>query len=343
MRFSLMTSVVALEGGSRHWDLDGYLSDCRLAEELGYFAVYKGERRGQGLASGQHGAVNSATLLGSYVLAHTRTLVFGTDIVILPLYHPTILIQDATMVNAMYGGRFRLGVGAGYSEDDLAVTGVVRRERVAYMKAGLDAFDAYRNGRSHSLEGGPWKGEVPIPDPAMGEHRPEILVGAWTPAGARLSALGDAWSSGPISRVEQLQHLAEIYREACGAEGKQARVVVMRDGCIGESREEALALAANVLDYHRIYFARGRAYDARWERQLNGITDATALTLEMVLEDRVLCGTPDDWVAQLTAWQARLGVEEFVIRLGFFLGPSREVVQRQIRLVANEVIPRMAK
>lgn len=343
MRCSLMTSVISPEEAERTWDIGGYLDDCALAEELGFYGVYKGERRGHGPASGRHGAVNSATLLGSHVLAHTTRLVFGTNIVILPLYHPTVLIQDATMVNALHGGRFRLGVGAGYSHDDLAIAGIDRNDRIRYMRAGLEAFDAYRTGAHYEFAAdAPWAGIVPPIDPAMGPLRPDVLVGAWTPAGARLAALGDAWASGPISRVEQLASLAATYRRECEAAGKTPHVIVMRDGCVAETRAEATALASNVLDYHRIYFARGNAYDKRWEPRLREISTADELTLDMLLDDRVLCGTPDDWVRQITAWQEVLGADEMIIRLGFFVGPEREAVHRQMRLVASDVMPAMA-
>jgi alkanesulfonate monooxygenase SsuD/methylene tetrahydromethanopterin reductase-like flavin-dependent oxidoreductase (luciferase family) len=340
VRFSLTTSLVSLGSGERRWDLEGYLGDCRLAEELGFFGFYKGERRGHGSVSGQHGAVTSAVILASHGLAATEHLTFATNIVILPLHHPTVLIQDATVLNALYPGRFRLGVGAGYNEDDLEVVGASRKRRPEYMRVGLEAMAAFRSGRPYAFApDAPWQGVVPPADPAMGELRPEILVGAWTPAGARLAAGGDAWLSGPISRVEQLAHLAGIYRTRCRKRGKASRVIVMRDGAIGSTQRAAGVLADNIVAYHRIYFARGGAYDARWEPTLRSVSRAEDLDRDTVIAQRVLCGTPEDWVTTLKCWEEELEMEEVVIRLGFFHGPSRDVVHRQMRLIAEEVMP----
>ena len=345
MRFSISTTVVTLDSnGERHWDLDGYLQEARTAEELGFFMAYKGERRGHGPHSGRHGVVNNAQLIAFYGLANTRRIGFSTGVVLLPLYHPVSVIQDATMIHTMYPNRYRLVVGAGYQKDDFDVFGVDLKERVQRMRVGLEAINAYREGRPYRFaDDGPWAGEVPPPDPAMGGTFPEVWVGGWSEAGVRLAALGDGWETGPIRSISHLEHLAGIYREECAKLGKEPRISLLREACIAETDSDAKnILGPSILDYHRIYYERGNAYHPRWEPWLDSVGSADDLTLDHILPNRVLYGSPDTWKETLSNWEERIQPEELVVRLRYFHGPGLDVALDAMKMISSEVMPAFA-
>lgn len=345
MKFSFSTTVVTLDdAGVRHWDLDGYLEEARVAEELGFHMAYKGERRGHGPHSGRHGVVNNAQLIAMYGLANTNRIGFGTGVVLLPLYHPVQVIQDATMIHTMYPGRYRLVVGAGYQKDDFGVFGVDLDDRVRRMRVGLEAINAYREGRSYDLgDDGPWAGTVPPPDPAMGGTFPEVWVGAWSEVGVRLAALGDGWETGPIRSISHLKHLTDIYRAECEKLGKTPRIAMLREACIADTDEEAKQiLGPAILDYHRIYYQRGNAYSPRWESWLDQVSSADDLTLDHILPNRVLYGSPATWRDTLAEWQELIDPEEIVVRLRYFHGPSLDVALDAMRMISSEVMPAFA-
>lgn len=342
MRFSFSTTVVALDAaGERHWNLPEYLAESRAGDELGFFMAYKGERRGHGPHSGRHGVVNNAQMIALYGLANTRRIGFGTGVVLLPLYHPVTVIQDATMIHNMYPGRYRLTVGAGYQKDDFDVFGIDLDERVRRMQVGLEAINAYRAGEPYAFAPeGPWQGLVPPPDPAMDRGFPEVWVGGWSPAGVRLAALGDGWETGPISNTAHLAHLANIYRQECDRLGKTPRIALLREACIADTDQEARELLGPaILDYHRIYFERGNSYTPRWDPWVAQVSSASEITLDHIIPGRALCGSPASWIEQLQEWEELIQPEEIVLRLRYFHGPSLDIALEGMKMVSNQVMP----
>ena len=105
--------------------------------------------------------------------------------------------------------------------------------------------------------------------------------------------------------------------------------------CIAETDEEA----REILDYHRIYFSRGNAYNERFEPWLREITSPEDMTLDHVFPDRVLWGSPQRWIDTLRDWQARFDLEEIIVRLRYFYGPPLEVELRSRQLSHDKVIP----
>lgn len=347
MKFSFSTTVVGMRNDERRWDLDAYIEECRVAEECGFAYAYKGERRGHGPHSGRHGVVNNAQIIAQYGLANTSSLKFSSGIVLLPLYHPVAVIQDATMLNALYPGRYRLAVGAGYLQDDFDVFGVDLSERVVRMRRGLAAINAYRNGERFEFgPDDPWRGTVPPRDPAMGaDPVPEVWVGAWSDVGVRIAAHADGWETGPISSLRHLEHLTNIYREECAKLGKQPRIAILREACIAPTDEEARQiLGPYILDYHRIYYSRGNAYyQPRWEPWIADIGSPDDMTLDHVLPNRALVGSPETWIETLQAWKAVLDPEEIIVRLRYFHGPGIEVALDAMRMIHSEVMPAFAE
>lgn len=345
MKFSFSSAIVSLdENGERHWDLPNYLRECERAEQLGFTTAYKGERRAHGVHSGQHGVVNNAQLISMYGLANTERLSFATGVVLLPLYHPVTVIQDATMIGAMYPGRYRLTVGAGYNQDDFDVYGIGLNERVERMRVGLEAMNAYREGRPYRFaDDGPYRGQVPPPDPAMGGTFPEIYVGGWSPAGVRLAALGDGWETGPIGTIHQIAEHAEIYLNECERLGKKGRISLLREACIAPTDEEAREiLGPYILDYHRIYYNRGNAYTERHEPWLKDISSADDITMDHIFPDRILSGSPSTWISTIKEWQSIVPFDEIILRLRYFHGPSIDVELDAMQLIHDEVMPAFA-
>ncbi|MBP39833.1 MAG: hypothetical protein CL726_11095 [Chloroflexi bacterium] len=342
MDFSFSSTVAVERNGQRKWDLQEHLEECRTAEQLGFVRAYKGERRGNGPHSGRHGVVNNAQLIAMYGLANTTSLHFSTGVVLLPLYHPVTVIQDATMISTFYPDRYRLVVGAGYTQDDFDTFGIGLSERVERMRIGLEAINAYRQQQPYSFgPDSPWQGYVPLPDSAMGNTFPEVWVGGWSEAGVRLAALGDGWETGPIRSIPHLQHLAGIYREECERLGKTPRIALLRESCIADSDDAARnLLGPSILDYHRIYYQRGNAYSPRWEPWLDEVNSVRDLTLDHILPNRVLCGSPETWIETLQEWEELIQPEEIIVRLRYFHGPGLDVALEEMHRIAEEIMPR---
>lgn len=336
MRFSIAPAVQSLDAGERRLDIDGFLSECRSAEESGWYGAYTGEKH-----SGDTTYTTSPMLLCALGLATTRRMMFGTCVTVLPVHHPVTVAEDASVLDAIFPGRFRLTTGVGYFSGDFEPFGVALSERKARMDAGMQVIEAFRAGRPDRIPG-PWKGTVPRRDPALGPDNLEVFIGAWSVPGVRRAArLADGWITDPIRSGRWISHLAEVYRAECAAAGKEPRIVLFREAWMDETDEAARAVyGPHVLGYSRVYFERGNAYDERFDPWFAEVHSASDLRLDHVLADRVLCGSTETWLAQLEEWQETLQPEEMLLRLRHFQGPSLGATLDVIGSIGSSVIPR---
>ena len=338
MRFSLAPAVQRLDGGTRVLDVDGFLAECRAAEDTGWFGAYTGEKH-----TGATSYTSSPLLTCALGLARTSRLTFGTCVSVLPVHHPVTVAEDAALLDAFFPGRFRLTLGAGYFAGDFEPFGVELAERGRRMEAGMEAIQAFRAGAPLRLEG-PWSGTVQGRDPALGPDRLEVFIGAWSVPGVKRAARwADGWITDPIRSGRWIRQLADVYREECAALGKEPRIVLFREAWLGETDAAARATyGPHVLGYSRVYFERGNAYDVRYDPWLADVPDAAALTLDHVLPDRVLCGDADTWVEQLGEWRESLAPEEILLRLRHFQGPGLDETLDVIREIGGGIVGRFA-
>jgi len=340
VKVSLVVSVVGMNGTERNWDLASFERECRAADDLGFYAAYTGERRGRGKASGQTAVTYNPDLACMYGLSKTSNLIFGSHVTLLPLHHPVRVVQDALMVNTLYPGRFKLGVGAGYTTEDFDAFGVSLSERGARMQVGLEAINAFLKNEPYELTG-PWTGNVPLRDPAMGDLNLEVLSGGWSKAGVRRAAqLSDGWHTGPIRTVTAEAELAAIYREECKKANKKPKVILMREAAIGMTDQLAVEKMGDyLLEYARIYYERGGTYQEQFDPWLKDVARASDMTLDMVAPDRFLIGSIDTWLSTLSEWKELINPDELLLRLRYFYGPPLESALESMRLVSKYIIP----
>lgn len=337
MRISIAPAIQRTERGRRVFDPDGFLAECRAAERGGWFAAYTGEKH-----QGDTSYTTSPFLVCAHGLAHTKRLVLGTCVSVLPVHHPVGVAEDAALLDALYPGRFRLTVGAGYFAGDFAPFGVDLAERDERMEVGLTAIAAFRAGVPHELPRF-WRGTAPGRDAALGDDRLEVFVGAWSVPGVRRAARhADGWITDPIRSGRWIARLADAYREECATYGKEPRIVLFREAWLDETDAAAReAYGPHVLGYSRVYFERGNAYRETYDPWLKDVTTAADLTLDHVLPDRVLCGTAATWLEQLEAWRESLQPEELLVRLRHFQGPGVERTVAAIEAITEAVLPKL--
>jgi probable F420-dependent oxidoreductase len=131
----------------------------------------------------------------AFAAAHTRTLRFGTGIMILPLRNPVILAKQLASVDVVSGGRLIFGIGIGNLEFEFNAVGMPfdhkgprAEESIAAMQALWSMDRAEFNGRYFSFAG------VRAEPRPIQRPRPEIVFGGKTPhAFSRTARLGDGW------------------------------------------------------------------------------------------------------------------------------------------------------
>jgi probable F420-dependent oxidoreductase len=131
----------------------------------------------------------------AWLAAETETIELGTTVAILPYRHPLLTARIAANIDQFSGGRFVLGVGISWSEDEYAALGVPFNRRGAIADEHLAAIIELWTSDVASLDGdfASFRDVHTGPRPLRRPH-PPIWVGGSSAAGIRRAArFGDAW------------------------------------------------------------------------------------------------------------------------------------------------------
>ena len=195
------------------------LEQIRHAETLGFDSVWLTEHHFQ-----DDGYSPSPLVIAAAIGAATSRLQIGTNLALLPLYNPVRLAEDAATLSLLTGGRFDLGVGAGFMEREYAVFGRELKHRPSLMEEGIAIIRQAWSGQPVSLSGKRFQIEN-LPVTPAPEQLPRLLLGAIAaPAIERAARLADGYlDSGGIGR--------DIYLQSLEAVGKPSDQGAIFAGC----------------------------------------------------------------------------------------------------------------
>jgi alkanesulfonate monooxygenase SsuD/methylene tetrahydromethanopterin reductase-like flavin-dependent oxidoreductase (luciferase family) len=126
----------------------------------------------------------------AWLSGRTHTIRLGTSVVVLPYRNPLLVARMAANLRDLSGGRFVLGVGAGWSRPEFDALGVSFRRRGALTDQALEIIhDAWSEGT-----GGP---AAPVPvwvggNGAAALRRCQSFGAAWHPLRATMAELATA-------------------------------------------------------------------------------------------------------------------------------------------------------
>ncbi len=167
--------------------------------------------------------------------AATERATLGTAVLVLPLRNPVVFAKQAASIDVASGGRLRLGVGAGWLEEEFTALGVPFEGRggrlVEWMEIARDCW----TGRPQAHESERYSlpaGTLCLPAPAapipflMGGHSPAALK--------RAGRLADGWLG--------QQSLNELDPPALAAAAKAMRVAAAEAGRDADAHQVVLRL-----------------------------------------------------------------------------------------------------
>jgi probable F420-dependent oxidoreductase len=192
---------------------DGIRRFAEAAEELGFASVWATEHIIVGReAVNPYGRVYEPFVTLGWIAGWTERVALGTSIVILPLHNPMHLAKGVATLQELSGGRFTLGVGMGWHEDEYGFMGVEFGGRGRRGDEAIRLMRALWNGE-RDFEGRYWSfhGATAEPHPAP---QPEIWVGGSSePALRRARELGDVWHPSRGSDPDHVRSVKERYPE----------------------------------------------------------------------------------------------------------------------------------
>ncbi|HMD81408.1 MAG TPA: LLM class flavin-dependent oxidoreductase, partial [Anaerolineales bacterium] len=323
MKFGFITT----EGGAYFKEA---LEEAIYGEELGFDSVWLEEHH----SIRNHYWPSPLMALAGIATRTTRVLL-GTDIVVLPFYHPVRAAEDMAMLDVISDGRAIFGAAIGYRPPEFELYDISLDDRGARYVEMLKIMRALWTQDHVEYEGKFFKIEGCI------EPRPTnpipIWLGGWGELSLKRAAqLGDAWVPGPTANLEKLLNAQKQYRAFLSAAGKNPADVpnpLTREVVIAETRERALELAEKyVMVNYRDEYGGG------WKHPLIGSQDQTAIALESLSQDRFIVGNPDDCIAHIKGFVETFGVDHLICRL-YFAGMPHDHIMKELKLLSQEVFP----
>lgn len=177
-------------GGGRQPDPRFYaecLEEAVLVEQLGLQAVWGSEHHAV-----EDGHLSQQLPFLAAVAARTSRIKLGTGVLLLPLYQPREVAEQAAVVDLVADGRLLLGFGAGYVEREFDAFGVDRsrrgrllEEKVGYLRR------AFAEGVAAD---GPGGSDLPLNPRSPQPLGPPIYLGGTAERALdRVARLADGW------------------------------------------------------------------------------------------------------------------------------------------------------
>jgi probable F420-dependent oxidoreductase len=219
----------------------------------GYESTYPYSRSGR-MPGPEDAPIPDPLIWLAWVGAATERIRLATGILILPQRNPVVVAKEIATLDWMSGGRFILGVGAGWLKEEFEVIGVPFEHRGRRLDEYIGALRALWTQGTAGFDGETvsFSGAISRPQPAQGSV-PVVIGGHSDAAARRAGRLGDGFFPGK----GDLAHLISVMREAAVEAGRDPDAVELTASgheCRGPDALDAVARLAD-LGVSRVVFA----------------------------------------------------------------------------------------
>jgi probable F420-dependent oxidoreductase len=172
-----------------------YLAMARAADAAGFDSIWLGDHllyRGDGRP--ERGPWEAWTLLAALAAA-TERVTLGPLVACAGFHPPGLIAKMAATVDEVSGGRFVLGVGAGWNETEFRAFGLPYDRRVARFEEAFAIVRGLLAGERVTVAGSHWQADdaVLLPPPA---RRTPLMIGSNGPRVLRATLPHvDAWNT----------------------------------------------------------------------------------------------------------------------------------------------------
>jgi len=223
------------------------LAMARAAEEAGFDAFFRSDHYlGIEVTDAGYAPTDSWTTLAGLAV-QTRSVRLGTLVTASTFRRPGPLAVAVATVQAMSGGRAELGIGAAWYEREHRAFGIPfppigeRFDRLAEQLSIITGLWDTQPGDSFSFHGQHYQIEDCVNFPALGGHRPRLIVGGAGPrrSPALAARFADEYNCGlPDGVAGRLANFRRICEES-GRDPATVRLSTALPVCCGSTAGEA--------------------------------------------------------------------------------------------------------
>jgi alkanesulfonate monooxygenase SsuD/methylene tetrahydromethanopterin reductase-like flavin-dependent oxidoreductase (luciferase family) len=223
------------------------------------------------------------------IAVHTSRITLGPLVTCLGWRNPVITTKMAEMIDEISGGRFVLGVGAGWHDPEYEMFGFPFDHRVSRFEDAIRIINPLLREGSAGYAGTYWQAKEAINmprGPRAEEGGPPILFGSTGPRMMRLMAqFGDAWNTNWHASADVTVPLIQAMEDACSDAGRDPSTIVKTAGS-NVAVEGALGRRANPIAGEPAAIAETiQAFrDLGFRHLVVGLDPATTAGLERLAE-----------------------------------------------------------
>ena len=304
------------------------------AEDMGYDTIWLTEHHFV-----EDGDSPSMVPLAAAIAARTRKIRIGTFVLLMPLYHPLHVAEDAATLDALSDGRFDLGLGQGYVPREFTGFNIVREERSRRLREGVEIVRRVFTEDNVTFEGKHYtvRDVTLYPKPVQRPHPP-----IWIGARSRLATERAARNGYHLAGTGADQ--AEVYRAALRAAGRDPadfNIAQLRFGYVASKHDKAWDECEFAMHHLLTKYGQwlGEAADVPGDENFSKIPPVGKLREASdagMIGDGLMVGTPDEAIAQIEQ------IESYCSHLALGLalpGIDPKKVRTSMKLFADKVIP----
>jgi len=323
--------------GDARTDADLYRDAVEVAvraEELGFDSVWVSEHHFL-----DDGYMPSLLPVCAAIAARTSRVRIGTAVLLAPLHDPVRLAEDAATVDLLSSGRFVLGLGLGWREEEFEGLRIPLRSRRTRLVDSIAILrQAWSDGLVTGTETAPYPGMSVTPKPPRSGGPPIWIGGFAEPAVRRAGAIADGFMGSDVT--------PESLAEAVGWAGEE----VERRGGDPEAFEVSVHLPTfpwhgddaweRVRDHH--WYVSWKYDDMEPARGRTGPPPAAPPIppdREAELRESILLGEPAAVAERILALRDAAGGRLHYIARLYWPGMDPAVRDESMRIFADEVVP----
>lgn len=192
---------------------DGIRRVTELADELGFDSVWATEHIVVGPDGvDPYGRVYDPLVTLGWIAGLTERIGLGTSIVLAPLHNPMHLAKEVATLQELSGGRFTLGLGVGWHEDEFEFMSIPFERRGRRAEEAIRVMRALWTGQ-RDFEGELWSFHDATAEPHPSPP-PEIWIGGSSDRAVRRALeFGDVWHPSRGSDAEHVRRVKEQHPE----------------------------------------------------------------------------------------------------------------------------------
>jgi probable F420-dependent oxidoreductase len=171
------------------------------------------------------------------IAAQTKTIRLGTGVNILSQANPLYVAKQSASLDFVSNGRFMLGVGIGWLEEEFQAAGTPFERRGARFDDYVQAMRKFWSGDvvEHKSDFIDWTGFKSYPLPVQ-DPFPVIIGGTKGKAFERTARYGNGWFA-PTASIEELAPKLEELDKACDAVGRDRSEIEITAMCVPNPKD----------------------------------------------------------------------------------------------------------